>query len=75
MFAIVIETMAIAICDNPDIKGPICGACEHKFALFVDNVLLFITSPLTSLPSVLRILQDIGGISGLKSKRNKVISL
>lgn len=45
MLLIVIETMAIAFCDDPDIKGVNFGSQEQKCALFADDVLLYVTSP------------------------------
>lgn len=45
LFAIAIETLALAIRQNPDIHGVQCGQKTHKCALFADDVLLFVTSP------------------------------
>lgn len=45
LFAIVIETLAIAIRNHPDIHGVHCGPFTHRCALFADNILLFVTSP------------------------------
>lgn len=75
IFAIVIETLAIAIRDNPDIHGVRCGLNTHKCALFADDVLLFTTSPLTSLPNICRVLGDFGNISGLKVNYTKSLAL
>lgn len=43
IFAMAIETLTIAICQNPDIKGVACGDQNHKCRLFVDDILLFLT--------------------------------
>lgn len=56
IFTIVIESLAIAIRSNPDIKGVRCG--QEECALFADDMLLFLTSPLISTPKVFRLLQE-----------------
>lgn len=43
----------------------------HKCTLFADDILLFITSPLTSLPNICKLLDNFGTISGLKVKYGK----
>lgn len=50
VFAIALETLAIAIRSHPDIRGVTCRSEEHKCALFADDMLLFLTSPLISTP-------------------------
>lgn len=66
IFAIAIETLAIAIRTHPDIDGVKCGDQTHKCGLFADDLLLFITSPLTSLPYVCKLLGDFSRVSGLQ---------
>lgn len=46
IFAIAIETLAIAIRNHPDIHGVSCGPSTYKCALFADDILLFVSSPL-----------------------------
>lgn len=75
IFAMVIETLAITIRDNPDIHGVKCGPKTHKCALFADDILLFITSPLTSLPILCRVLNDFGKVSGLRVNYSKSLAL
>lgn len=53
IFDIEIYIVAISIHDNPAIKRVLCGSWEHKYALFVDDMLLFVTSPLTPIPNML----------------------
>lgn len=55
LFAIAIETLAIAIRSNPDIKGVKCRDQEHKCALYADDLILYITSPLISIPGYMNI--------------------
>lgn len=51
------------------------GTQEHKCALFADDMLLFVTSPLISTPNILRTLQDFGAISGLNVNVSKSLAL
>ena len=61
-----IETLAIAIRQNPDILGVSCGDQIHKCGLFADDLLLFLTSPITSLPNLYRVISEFSKISGLQ---------
>lgn len=65
IFAIAIESLAIAIGHNPDIQGVRCGELEHKCALFADDLLLFVTNPLVSVPNYLKVLKAFVRASGL----------
>lgn len=49
IFALAIKTLAIAIRSDQNIKGVRCGQSVHKCDLFADDILLFVTSPITSL--------------------------
>lgn len=75
VFAISIETLAIAIRSHPDIRGVTYGSEEHKCALFADKMLLFLTSPLISTPTVLQLLKDFGTISRLTVNISKSVAL
>lgn len=48
LFAMAIETLAVALRTNPDLKGVACGDQKHKYALYADDLLLYITSALFS---------------------------
>lgn len=71
IFAIAIEMLAIAIRQNPNIKVVSCGSQTHKCGLFADNVLLFLTSPITSLPNLCQTLDAFARISGLQVNYSK----
>lgn len=75
IFAIAIETLAIAIRSNENIKGVKCGPDIHKCALFADDMLLFLTAPLISTPNVFRLLRDFGVVSGLQVNVTKSMAL
>lgn len=65
IFALAIEVLAIAIRSNQNIKGVKCGPHTHKCALFADDILLFVTSPTTSLPNLCKLLETFGSLSGI----------
>lgn len=65
LFALAIEPLTLMICSNPDIKGLELGGHHHKLCLFVDDILLFHASPLTSTPNLLSTLDQFASISGL----------
>lgn len=47
----------------------------HKHALFADDQLLFDTSPLTTLPNIMRLLHRFGEIIGLYVNSSKSLAL
>lgn len=49
MFLLAIEPLAISIKNNINIKGLDIANYHHKICLFADDVILFITQPLTML--------------------------
>lgn len=71
IFAIAIEILAISIRADQNIKGVGCGQTIHKCAMFADDILLFITSPITSLPNINKLLESFGHISGLRVNMTK----
>lgn len=75
LFAIAIETVAIAIREDSNIQGVQCGPHMHKCALFADDMLLFVTSPITSLPNILWTLHDFGKVSGLRVNKTKSFAM
>lgn len=66
IFAIAIESLAIAIRSNPNIQGVTCGSQTHKCGLLTNDIPLFITSPITTLPNLCKLLNDFAAISGLR---------
>lgn len=54
-------------------RGLLVGT--RKCALYADDLLLFITSPLTSTPTVYKILKEFSQVSGLQVNLSKSIAL
>lgn len=63
LFAIAIEPLALAIHQDIDIKGINRGGLECKVSLYADDLLLYISDPLFSLPKLLGTLEHFGKIS------------
>lgn len=47
------------------------GKSKHKVSLYVDDQLLFVSEPATSLPEALTVLQNFSQFSGYKLNLNK----
>ncbi|KAM9330488.1 LOW QUALITY PROTEIN: sodium/hydrogen exchanger 9B2-like [Gastrophryne carolinensis] len=60
------EHLAIAIRNNPDIKGIECGGRQYKASLFADDLLLHLTSPAISFPAALREFERFGQLSNFR---------
>lgn len=71
LFALAMEPLAIKICACPDVRGIVCGDREHKCLLFADDLLLALSSSITSLPNLYANLQPFLEISGLKINYDK----
>lgn len=71
LFAIAIELLSIAIRNSSSFLGITCRGVEHRLALYVDDLLLYVTDPLSQLPNILSLLQNFGSFSGYKLNRQK----
>lgn len=71
LFSLAIEPLAIAICSNSSIAGIAFGADEHKVALYEDDLILFLTSPINSLPALFQCLKEYSFISSYKNNYSK----
>lgn len=70
LFAITIEPLAIAMRNDSSILG-IQRDQMHKVSLFADDLLIFISDPLTRIPKFLTLLKDFGTFSGYKLNLHK----
>ena len=71
LFAISIEPLAIALRLCKDFKGIQRDGLELKVSLYADDLLLYVSEPASSLPSILDILKQFGRISGYKLNLQK----
>lgn len=67
--------LAIAIRENEAIMGIPVGQLSSKISLFVDDLLVTLTNPKTSLEALVSTLQEFGKISGLLVNYSKTYIL
>lgn len=75
LFALFIEPLAQAIREDSGIKGTMIRGEEHKICMFADDVLLFITSPDSSIPKLMSLLKEYNLYSGYKLNIQKTQTL
>lgn len=66
LFAVAMEPLALALRQRADIKGIQRAGLEHKVSLYADDMLLYLSQPLSSLPKLVTLLTEFGKISGYK---------
>lgn len=66
LYVLVMEHLATAIRQNPSITGIQIDQQEIKLALFADDLLLYVTNPHVSMPSILSEFQCFGALSNFK---------
>ncbi len=71
LFAIAIEPLAIALRTDSEIQGIFRGGIEQKVSLYADDLILFLSNPLVSIPRVLLILDSFSIFSGYKLNFSK----
>lgn len=75
IFVLAIEPLPIAMLQHPDISGYGKGSSTYKFCMYADDVLLFLTNPLTTLPNLLQTLSAFANMSGLLLNVSKSVAL
>ncbi len=71
LFAIAIEPLSIMLRTLPVFQGIIRKGIEHKLALYADDLLLYVTVPIASIPEIIHLLDDFGKFSGYKLNLQK----
>ncbi len=71
LFAIAIEPLSIMLRTLPLFQGIIRKGIEHKLALYTDDLLLYVTVPIASIPEIIHLLDDFGKFSGYKLNLQK----
>uniref|UniRef100_A0A3P8R955 Reverse transcriptase domain-containing protein n=1 Tax=Astatotilapia calliptera TaxID=8154 RepID=A0A3P8R955_ASTCA len=71
LLTIAIEPVAVAIHTSASISGIRFGTSEHKLSLYADDLLLYITDPLKSIPSLMKCLKEYSAASGYKINYTK----
>lgn len=75
LYVLTLEPFLRSLRNNPDIKGIHIKDKEYKTAAFADDILLFLSNPLITLPILLGELQRFNVISNLKINYNKSVAL
>lgn len=65
-FAIAIVPLSIMLRTLPVFQGIIRKRIEHKLLLYTDDLLLYVTDPIASIPEIIRLLDDFGKFSGYR---------
>lgn len=73
LFALAIEPLVIAIRSHPLIKGKQIAGTSQKISLYVDDILIYLTEPESSIPTLLETLTEYGVFSGYKINLNKSV--
>lgn len=71
LFALSIEPLAIKLRAENRIQGIHRAGQEHKLSLYADDLLLYVSDPLGSLPHAFTIFNNFGSISGYKLNIHK----
>ena len=71
LFALAIEPLSIALKSDCRIKGIVRQGLEHRVSLYADDLLLYVSDPLTSIPHALSLLSSFGVFSGYKLNISK----
>lgn len=75
LFALAMEPLSRSISNDPNIKGYTKGGREFKLSLYEDDVLLFISDPLISLPNLMSFLDSFHKLTGLGVNPTKCSAL
>ena len=71
LFALALEPLAAAIRKDQAFPGVTIAGKSHKLMLYADDILLFVSDPETSLPSLFGIIDRFSSISGYKVNWSK----
>jgi len=71
LFAIAIEPLSIALKSSSCFTGIFRAGLEHRVSLYADDLLLYVTDPISCVDDILQILTTFGSFSGYKLNISK----
>ena len=71
LFALAIEPLSIALKSLPTLSGIHRGGEEHRVSLYADDLLMYVSDPVSSAPHVIHALRTFGAFSGYKLNFSK----
>ena len=71
LFALAMEPLAEAIRIDPLVTGIQVGSLQHKFSLYADDILLYLSNPEASIVRAVEIIRSFGQFSGYKVNYSK----
>jgi len=66
LFALAIEPLSITLKSLPSIHGIYRGGLEHRLSLYADDLVLYVSNPVLSVPHIVQALERFGSFSGYK---------
>lgn len=77
LYALAVETLAVALRAPPDIDGLTAGSVEERVGLYADDMILYLNDSGPSLLMALQIIENFGRFSGLKMNwdRSQILPL
>lgn len=71
LYILIMEHLLNAIRANKDIQGIRVGDTEYKLSVYADDILMYVTNPLITLPNLIREFNRFGILSNFKVNYNK----
>lgn len=75
LFALAIKPLAEAIRQHKDVHGVMMGGKTHKITLYADDILLFLTKPDISIPTIHCFIQDFSSFTGYRINYRKSVAM
>ncbi len=72
LFVLAIELLFIVLRFSDKIQGITRGSLTHIVSLYADDLLMYVTNPVTTIHEILRVLDNFRKISGYKFNYNKM---